>query len=66
MNLTMCEANVNSRPISTGPDGDAITPGHLLVGHRLLSWPALDNKKVFSKKSIANVLERREAARQKF
>ncbi|KAH8299262.1 hypothetical protein KR059_004840, partial [Drosophila kikkawai] len=60
--LVEVEALLNSRPIASPGndpnDGEALTPGHLLIGQALLSLPQESDKAVTSRKAGCEYLRR--------
>lgn len=43
---TEIEAIINSRPLTTMPDGTTLSPGHFLCGRRPISIPQINNKQL--------------------
>jgi hypothetical protein len=64
--VTEVEAVLNSRPIGSLENGMVLTPGHLLIGRRPLSWPGL-REAAFDQDAVPkDVWYRRECALDEF
>lgn len=59
LHLSECEAIINSRPIGLFDDGHVLTPGHLLIGRRPLSWSPIELPENLPRLSTSEMFNRR-------